>query len=112
MSRRDLICSLASLDNCPPPGTKNSLHLLLCFVLEELQVAKGDDIVAYGPLGEHDQRRHEGGANVFQQLPEPVERTAGADHVVHDGCFRSDENTSELQSRGELVCRLRLEIIN
>src|SRR5690625_5727143 len=27
----------------------------------------------------------------------------------HDCCFRSEEHTSELQSRGHLVCRLLLE---
>src|SRR6266702_6622663 len=29
--------------------------------------------------------------------------------VVSDGAFRSEEHTSELQSRGHLVCRLLLE---
>src|SRR5439155_24238643 len=38
------------------------------------------------------------------------QRVVGMDHVVQLGpCRRSEEHTSELQSRGHLVCRLLLE---
>src|SRR5690625_5459364 len=33
----------------------------------------------------------------------------GATVAMHDEIFRSEEHTSELQSRGHLVCRLLLE---
>src|SRR5690625_4021292 len=34
---------------------------------------------------------------------------AAADQLTNDPVFRSEEHTSELQSRGHLVCRLLLE---
>src|SRR5439155_4069362 len=44
--------------------------------------------------------------------PRPARRTAGGLQVDHDELDvgqRSEEHTSELQSRGHLVCRLLLE---
>src|SRR5436305_14435440 len=38
-----------------------------------------------------------------------LEQAAGARHLEDDGGFRSEEHTSELQSRPHLVCRLLLE---
>src|SRR5207253_9612770 len=42
-----------------------------------------------------------------QLQPKPVYRTIYP--FAHDGGKRSEEHTSELQSRGHLVCRLLLE---
>src|SRR5699024_10475784 len=62
---------------------------------------------------------------VSQQLPDPEEEVEGclsapgysfplkrSDHVELTGFDRSEEHTSELQSRFDLVCRLLLEKIN
>src|SRR5690625_6169521 len=40
--------------------------------------------------------------------PSPRWRSESASHIIH-GRYRSEEHTSELQSRGHLVCRLLLE---
>src|SRR5690625_6554006 len=42
-------------------------------------------------------------------LPEPPERYAGHEDQMEQVTERSEEHTSELQSRGHLVCRLLLE---
>src|SRR2546422_6070135 len=39
----------------------------------------------------------------------PISRTVGQDRIVDEFVFRSEEHTSELQSRLHLVCRLLLE---
>src|SRR3712207_7974173 len=48
-------------------------------------------------------QQHRGGA-VLQHPPQPIERITGIQRHV-----RSEEHTSELQSRQYLVCRLLLE---
>src|SRR5690554_7283730 len=49
---------------------------------------------------------HEG-SGIVEQVGENVTSLAAGDHVVMS--FRSEEHTSELQSRPHLVCRLLLE---
>src|SRR5439155_22225083 len=44
-----------------------------------------------------------------QLLAERLRRPDGDDACVRGGGLRSEEHTSELQSRGHLVCRLLLE---
>src|SRR3712207_8329818 len=52
--------------------------------------------------------RHDAGMGLGRAHERHVE-LAGHDHVVHVGGPRSEEHTSELQSRQYLVCRLLLE---
>src|SRR5439155_8922999 len=60
------------------------------------------------------QRRDAAGVLGIDCEHEPVEKAAPfgrgtAEQTVHDRHERSEEHTSELQSRGHLVCRLLLE---
>src|SRR5690625_4324623 len=43
----------------------------------------------------------------YEPLPEDTKHVADADVLFYNG--RSEEHTSELQSRGQLVCRLLLQ---
>src|SRR5690625_7102488 len=45
----------------------------------------------------------------FGHLPNAIAAVAPRVQVFMYGVFRSEEHTSELQSRGQLVCRLLLE---
>src|SRR2546429_6090498 len=46
---------------------------------------------------------------VFRLARGPQQRVAHPDRMVHPDVLRSEEHTSELQSRLHLVCRLLLE---
>src|SRR2546428_8115528 len=55
---------------------------------------------------------HQGGAALDLAQARRPEQHLAAGNVVHDGVehrVRSEEHTSELQSRSDLVCRLLLE---
>src|SRR5690625_5556273 len=45
----------------------------------------------------------------FADFPLPAQRYRTFDSLINHGFLRSEEHTSELQSRGHLVCRLLLE---
>src|SRR3712207_9336822 len=57
------------------------------------------------PGGRHLQQRHVGGAEGIPGTPDQI----GCTHQGCSGAVRSEEHTSELQSRQYLVCRLLLE---
>src|SRR5690625_5424462 len=44
-----------------------------------------------------------------EKIVEVVEKSGKQENIFHDFICRSEEHTSELQSRGHLVCRLLLE---
>src|SRR5690554_7745470 len=52
------------------------------------------------------------GLPVYNTVKEAVESTGAEASVIYVPAPRSEEHTSELQSRPHLVCRLLLEIIN
>src|SRR5690625_6449486 len=47
-------------------------------------------------------------SNTYLEQPE-IQRYTGRDHRLFEFYMRSEEHTSELQSRGHLVCRLLRE---
>src|SRR5437870_10976875 len=59
------------------------------------------------PLADADEQGHEPGGQ--ERRARPVDAAGRADRRLRDHELRSEEHTSELQSRGHLVCRLLLE---
>src|SRR5690625_6192002 len=49
------------------------------------------------------------GRGLLGQVPALVPERTGRVVIIHQPSLRSEEHTSELQSRGHLVCRLLLE---
>src|SRR5690554_7787197 len=78
--------------NCPPSDAKLFLQFNDVRALVE----------AGGSLW---QNRQDGSASYEVPL-------GGGNHVIYSGSIRSEEHTSELQSRPRIVCRLLLEIKN
>src|SRR3712207_7428777 len=94
---------LQELELDDPKGREVLVRLVACGVCHtDLYTASGVDPSGYAPcvLG------HEG-AGVVERVGEDVTLVSPGDHVVT--LFRSEEHTSELQSRQYLVCRLLLE---
>src|SRR5207249_11790922 len=59
--------------------------------------------------GQRDVQKHESGDDVQSQPPLRLRTAARINHLRGERPVRSEEHTSELQSRFDLVCRLLLE---
>src|SRR5437660_8704887 len=70
----------------------------------ENAILSGQDIVF---LGERGQAKTRMARLLIELLDSEMPAVAGCE--INDNPFRSEEHTSELQSRGHLVCRLLLE---
>src|SRR2546428_10263570 len=88
----------------PPRSTLFPYTTLFRSLAGPLGVDPGLDELAAEPLG-----RRQGEALVGEEEERRLVPLHEPFHVVHDECFRSEEHTSELQSRSDLVCRLLLE---
>src|SRR5690625_6136090 len=88
-------------------GTEVSIHPMEA-VLKKFQQSDVDLVIAVGDL------TNQGSSLEFDQWTSVAEpfRNAGMEFIPLIGNHRSEEHTSELQSRGHLVCRLLLEKTN
>src|SRR5439155_4262332 len=84
-----------------PPAELTSLYDILVY-----QARRGD----FGPVDPVSEAR-ERIEQFYRGLPSVRERVTGDGRTlqIHRYAMRSEEHTSELQSRGHLVCRLLLE---
>src|SRR5690606_41961437 len=83
----------------------------------EEDIVLPDGVISVGDLLNWLKERDEGYANALQH-PQTIRVAINQEHADHDepvagareiALFRSEEHTSELQSRENLVCRLLLE---
>src|SRR5699024_11913519 len=94
-------CSLSLRDALPICQGEPTVAVDLCVVADPAQQPVGDP---RGPPGTAGELRR----GVVVQSPTEQPRGPG-DDALQVGRLRSEEHTSELQSRFELVCRLLLE---
>src|SRR5437870_9734205 len=89
----------------PPPRSTLFPYTTLFRSEPFLPLAREDDVACHGRV-----RHRSGGGRNLSARREPVVGVSrlGVDHRAH-ARRRSEEHTSELQSRGHLVCRLLLE---
>src|SRR5439155_24689315 len=100
---------------CPPPSlpsfpTRRSSDLALALrllrrCLDRLLADRGRDVLAADRPSARAEVDEDLRAHVLPDVDD-IREDMGSEVFVH---FRSEEHTSEFQSRGYLVCRLRLE---
>src|SRR5690625_5893244 len=85
----------------PNPGDRDDMIGVLRYAVEEAGITFFDTAEVYGPYVNEEL--------VGEALAPLRDRVAIATKFGFDFQDRSEEHTSELQSRGHLVCRLLLE---